>query len=88
MNVGGFFFVIVMYVFYIKFFCCIGFWFGCGFVFLSVSFMIGIIFLGGLYVGWLLFGVSNGFFVFYSVMYMMEFVLVLLRGLIVGMSIF
>ncbi|KAK4656486.1 hypothetical protein QC762_204740 [Podospora pseudocomata] len=88
MNVGGFLSAIVMYASHTKLSRRIGLWLGCGFAFLSVSLMIGTTSLGGLYAGRLLLGVSNGFFVPYSVTYMTESAPALLRGPIVGMSTF
>ncbi|KAK3948479.1 hypothetical protein QBC32DRAFT_381364 [Pseudoneurospora amorphoporcata] len=47
----------------------LGLWIGCALAFLSVSIMIGVENLGGLYAGRLLLGMSNGFLMPYNVMF-------------------
>ncbi|KAK4185440.1 putative high-affinity glucose transporter [Podospora australis] len=88
MNIGGFLSAIVMYASHTKLSRRIGLWLGCGFAFVSISLMIGTTTLGGLYAGRLLLGISNGFFVPYSVTYVTESAPSILRGPIVGMATF
>ncbi|KAK3328058.1 general substrate transporter [Cercophora scortea] len=87
-NVGGFLSAIAIYAFGSRFSRRVGLWIGCLLAIVSVSLMIGVASLGGLYAGRLLLGMSNGFLVPYSVMYMTESAPSLLRGSIVGMSTF
>ncbi|KAK1779073.1 hypothetical protein QBC45DRAFT_442207 [Copromyces sp. CBS 386.78] len=65
----------------------LGLWIGCALAFLSVSIMIGVENLGGLYAGRLLLGMSNGFLVPYNVMFVSESAPSLLTGPILGMTI-
>jgi len=88
MNLGGFVSAVVIYALGIRLSRKLGLWLACALAFLSVSIMIGVTNLPGLYAGRLLLGMSNGFFVPYSVMYMTESAPALLRGPIVGMSTF
>ncbi|KAK3366224.1 general substrate transporter [Lasiosphaeria ovina] len=88
MNVGGFVASVTIYSFGSRLSRRVGLWLGCFFGALSVSIMIGVTTLGGLYAGRLLLGMSNGFFVPYSIMYMSESAPALLRGSIVGMITF
>lgn len=88
MNVGGFLSAIVMYASHTRLSRRVGLWLGCFFGILSISLMIGLTNLGGLYAGRLLLGMSNGFFVPCTVTYMSESAPSLLRGPIVGMTTF
>ena len=88
MNVGGFLSAIFIYAAHTRLSRRWGLWIGCFFGFLSISLMIGLTNLGGLYAGRLLLGMSNGFLVPYCVTYMTESAPSLLRGPIVGMSTF
>ncbi|KAH8885745.1 general substrate transporter [Thozetella sp. PMI_491] len=88
MNVGGFVASLIIYALGDRMSRRLGLWVACGFAFLSISIMVGVTSFGGLYAGRLLLGMSNGFFVPYSVTYMAESAPSLLRGSIVGMSTF
>ncbi|KAK3359507.1 general substrate transporter [Lasiosphaeria hispida] len=88
MNVGGFLSAVVMYTMGGRLSRRVGLWLGCLLAFVSISVMISVTSLGGLYAGRLLLGMSNGFFVPYSATYMTEAAPSLLRGSIVGMSTF
>ena len=88
MNVGGFLSAVVMYFLGGHLSRRVGLWLGCALGVLSVTIMVCVTSLGGLYAGRLFLGMSNGFFVPYSVMYMAEAAPSLLRGPIVGMSVF
>lgn len=88
MNLGGFLAAVVMYASHTRLSRRMGLWLGCLLGFLSISLMLGLTNLGGLYAGRLLLGMSNGFLVPYCVTYMTESAPSLLRGPIVGMSTF
>ncbi|KAK3370464.1 general substrate transporter [Podospora didyma] len=88
MNVGGFLSAIIIYSMGSRLSRRLGLWMGCFFGILSVSIMIGLTSLASLYAGRLLLGMSNGFFVPYSMMFMTESAPALLRGSIVGMVTF
>lgn len=88
MNVGGFLSAVVIYASHTRLSRRLGLWLGCLLGLLSISLMIGLTSLGGLYAGRLLLGMSNGFLVPYSVTYMTESAPSLLRGPIVGMTTF
>ncbi|KAK4223510.1 putative high-affinity glucose transporter [Podospora fimiseda] len=88
MNVGGFLSAVIMYSSHTRLSRRVGLWLGCFFGILSVTLMIAVTNLGGLYAGRLLLGMSNGFFVPCSVTYMSESAPSLLRGPIVGMTTF
>ncbi|KAK3685330.1 general substrate transporter [Podospora appendiculata] len=87
-SVGGFVSAVAIYALGSRLSRRVGLWIGCLLAVVSVSLMIGVTSLGGLYAGRLLLGASNGFLVPYSVMYMTESAPSLLRGSIVGMSTF
>lgn len=86
-NIGSFVSAFAIYFLGSKISRRLGLWIGCALAFLSVSIMIGVENLGGLYAGRLLLGMSNGFLVPYNVMFVSESAPSLLRGPILGMTI-
>ncbi|KAK3403263.1 general substrate transporter [Sordaria brevicollis] len=86
-NIGSFVSAFAIYFLGSRISRRLGLWIGCAFAFLSVSIMIGVKNLAGLYVGRLLLGMSNGFLVPYNVMFVSESAPSLLRGPILGMTI-
>lgn len=87
LNIGSFVSAVAIYFLGSMISRRLGLWIGCALAFLSVSIMIGVENLGGLYAGRLLLGMSNGFLVPYNVMFVSESVPSLLRGPILGMTI-
>ncbi|CCC11214.1 hypothetical protein SMACR_03919 [Sordaria macrospora] len=87
LNIGSFVSVVAIYFLGSMISRRLGLWIGCALAFLSVSIMIGVENLGGLYAGRLLLGMSNGFLVPYNVMFVSESAPSLLRGPILGMTI-
>lgn len=88
MNVGGLIAAVIIYGLGTRLSRRVGLWIACGLAFVSITIMIASTTLGALYAGRLLLGMSNGFFIPYSVMYMAESSPSNLRGSIVGMSTF
>ncbi|KAJ4421800.1 hypothetical protein N0V85_000043 [Neurospora sp. IMI 360204] len=86
-NIGSFASAFAIYFLGSKISRRLGLWIGCTLAFLSVSIMIGVENLGGLYAGRLLLGMSNGFLVPYNVMFVSESAPSLLRGPILGMTV-
>ena len=86
-NIGSFVSAFAIYFLGSRISRRVGLWIGCALAFLSVSLMIAIENIAGLYAGRLLLGMSNGFLLPYNVMFVSESTPSLLRGPLLGMTI-
>lgn len=88
MQVGGFIASIFIFTFGTTISRRLGLWVASAFGLVAVSIQMGTTSLAGLYIGRLLLGVSNGFYITYSVTYMGEIAPAFIRGSIIGMVTF